>query len=103
MTSKIPADQQIPAPGSMDRPRVPRPREQKLLQVLGDGTARSVTDAMRLAQINPASSAIRTRLAPGGDLREELDRQLIAAGLTLPRILEKLNAKMDATKLISVN
>lgn len=96
------AANQQPISGEMDRPRVPRPREQKLIAVLADGTARSITDAMRLAQINPSSSAIRERLAPGGDLRAQLDKAMEAAGLTLPLTMQKLRAKMDATKPLTV-
>ncbi len=101
-TPAIDPEQAIPKPGSMDRPRVPRPKEQRLVAVLADGTARSITDAMLKAGINPASSSIRERLAPGGDLREQLEQAMEKAGLTLPRILDKLNAKMDATRLINV-
>lgn len=95
--------QETPRPGSMDRPRCPRPREAKLLAHLADGTARSVSDAMLKAGFNPSSTAIRERLRPGGDLREELERQLIDAGLSLPRIMQKLSAKIDAKKLVAIN
>ncbi len=98
----IDPEQAIPKPGSMDRPHTPRPREQKLVAILAEGTARSVTDAMMKAGINPASTAIRERLAPGGDLREQLEQAMDLAGLTLPRVLDKLNAKMDAKRLVSI-
>lgn len=101
ISSQSTADQQ-PIAGENDRPRVPRPREQKLIAVLADGTARSITDAMRLAKINPNSSAIRERLAPGGDLREQLDKAMTEAGLTLPITMQKLRAKMDATKPLTI-
>lgn len=81
----------------------PRPRETKLLQVLASGNARSVSDAMLQAGINPSSTSIRRRLGEGGDLRKQLDKALDAAGLTLPRILNKLAAKIDAQKTIIVD
>ena len=96
-------NQNTPEPGTFDRPKSPRVREQKLLVNLVSGQARSVTDAMLKAGINPSSTAIRNRLAPGGDLRAELDKQLIAAGIDLPRILKKLSLKIDATKTISID
>lgn len=96
------AANQRPIPGENDRPRVPRPREQKLVAVLADGTARSITDAMRIARINPSSSGIRERLAPGGDLRDQLDKAMETAGLTIPSVLQKLRAKMDSTNTIRV-
>ena len=96
------AANQQPISGEMDAPRVPRPREQVLIAALADGTARSVADAMRIARINPSSSAIRTRLAPGGDLRIALDKAMTEAGLTLPFTLNKLKSKMDATKTVQI-
>ena len=106
MPRKAPAidpDQAIPEASSMDRPVTPRPREAKLVQILASGDASTVSQAMMQAGINPHSTSIRRRLAEGGDLRQQLDEALEAAGLTLPRVLQKLNAKMDATRIISVD
>jgi len=82
--------------------RSPRPREQKILDSLISGEASSVSNALVRAGFNPTSSSIRNRLAPGGDLREALDKAMQAEGLTLPFALQKLKSKMDATKTLTI-
>jgi len=98
----IDPDQAIPKPASMDRPKTPRPREQKLIQILASENPSTLSQAMMQAGINPNSTAIRRRLGEGGDLREQLAEALDAAGLTLPRVLQKLNDKMDSKRLVSI-
>ena len=83
------------------RPRsqqCPRPRETKLLQAIVEG--KSVNQALIESGFHPKSNQLRARLKPGGDLREELDKALEAAGITLPRTLQRLSDKLDATKTV---
>jgi hypothetical protein len=87
-----------PIGGAMDRPLTPRPREQKLLDILVDGDPRSITDAMLKAGINPSATSIRRRLEEGGDLREQYAERLKKKGLTVDKVLRKTVALMDAKK-----
>lgn len=91
-----------PELGSMDRPKCPRPAEQRLLQSLITGEAKTLSNAMVRAGFNPTSRTIRNRLGPNGDLREQLEKAMDTAGLTLPSCLIKLKAKMDATKPLTI-
>jgi hypothetical protein len=80
----------------------PRPREQRVIQALVTGEAKTLSAAMVKAGFNPTSRTVRDRFRPGGDLREVLDQELTKAGLTLPRILGKVAAKLDARKHVTV-
>lgn len=80
----------------------PRPREQRVIQALVTGEAKTLSAAMIKAGFNPTSKTVRDRFTPGGDLREVLDQELTKAGLTLPRILGKVAAKLDAKKHMTV-
>jgi len=80
----------------------PRPREQRVIQALVTGEAKTLSAAMVKAGFNPTSKTVRDRFRPGGDLRGVLDQELTKAGLTLPRILGKVAAKLDARKHVTV-
>jgi|KBSMisStaDraftv2_1062788.scaffolds.fasta_scaffold06274_5 hypothetical protein len=82
--------------------RTPRPREQKIINSLISGEAKSLSNALVRAGFNPTSSTLRNRFEPGGDLRAELDKNMETAGLTVPFALSKLRAKMDARKHLTV-
>lgn len=95
--------QETPKPGTFDSPNCPRPREQRIIDALVSGEATSVSNALVRAGFNPTSKSIRNRLAPNGDLRLALEKQLDDAGLTMPRIMQKLADKIDAKKYVSIN
>lgn len=98
----IDPDQAIPKPGSMDRPLTPRPREQKVINALVSGQAKTLSAAMVQAGFNPTSQTVRNRFLPDGDLRQELNQALETAGITMPFMLLKLFAKLDAKKNVAI-
>lgn len=97
----MPDGNQRPIIGHSDRPKTPRPREQRMIADLVSGEPRSVSNVLVRAGFNPGSKSIRNRLIDG-DLREELDRQLEEAGLTLPLAIKRLSTKLDATKRLTI-
>lgn len=98
LANQQPIDAQLPP----EKKRTPRPREQKVISALVSGESKTLSNALITAGFHPCSTTLRDRFAPGGDLRQELDKQLETAGLTVPFALQKLRAKMDATKTLTV-
>ena len=105
-------DSELPPIGATvaEKIRAPRPgkrtqtnplKDAILVRALARGL--SVSAAMEAAGYDRNQWRIRKRITdPDGDIRMELSSAMDRAGLTLPRALQKISEKLDATKTLTI-
>ena len=73
-----------------------RPREMRVIEGIAEG--KTAVQALRDAGMSPTNGTLKARLAPSGDLAQGLKVLLEQRGLTLDRVVAKVESKLDSTR-----
>ena len=73
-----------------------RPREMRVIEGIAEG--KTAVQALRDAGMSPTNGTLKARLAPSGDLAQGLKVLLEQRGLTLDRVVKKVEGKLDSTR-----